>query len=245
MGRKYTNLYLRRIVDIMKASVRHEPYPTHTWELTERCVMRSVTEYGKDEDTRGMRVGRHSPRTKDKVVKAMQGKGTTHVRLRNSACPNPQASIRPGSIRDHNNKNREESSEAGSWRRLLQRRAQRNRRMADRGRWVGCNEAFNRVHRNLDWTLRSIRHVNRKLEAHKEGYRAWTTQAEERSVQEWYAQAEINRKLQLENTAQQQKLEEQQKHIDYLYQMLNAVYGELERKKASKVSEEDKKDHQT
>lgn len=117
---------------------------------------------------------------------------------------------------------------------------------------MGCDEAFTRVNRDIEWTLRSVRHVNRKLEAHKENWRTWSTQAEERSVQEWYAQAEINKKLQLEDAAQKRTIEEQQRQIDHLYQLLNGVYGELEQQKnyyrsmekSSQLPEAVKKEHQ-
>lgn len=88
------------------------------------------------------------------------------------------------------------------------------------------------MNRDIDWTLRFVRHVNRKLEAHKEESRAWASQEEERSVQEWYAQDDINKRLKLENEKQKCIIESQQRQIEHLYQMINDIYGEREMQEA-------------
>ena len=105
--------------------------------------------------------------------------------------------------------------------------------MAGRPRWVGCHEEFSRVNRDIDWTLRTVRHVNRKLENLKGEWRTWTSQAEERAVKEWYAQTDINNKLRAENATQQRIIEAQQRQIDHLYLLINEVYGNLERQKSN------------
>lgn len=103
-----------------------------------------------------------------------------------------------------------------------------NRAMARRARWVCCDEAFSRVNRDLEWTSRTIRHVNRKIEAHKEEWRAWASQAEDRSVQEWYSQATINKKRKQENEELKSIIENQQSQIEHLHHLINSLYMERE-----------------
>jgi len=81
--------------------------------------------------------------------------------------------------------------------------------MARRAGWITCDEEFSRLHCDMEWTVKTVRHVNRKLESHKGEWRAWATQAEARSIQEWYSQTSINKKLKQENEELKRLVENQ------------------------------------
>jgi len=60
------------------------------------------------------------------------------------------------------------------------------------------NEEFHRVHKDIEWTLKIVRHIKKKLENHKLENSEWCRNEEEHRVKEWFAQIQHNNQLKLE-----------------------------------------------
>lgn len=89
---------------------------------------------------------------------------------------------------------------------------------------ITCDDEFSRVHRDMECTLRTIRNVNKKLKDHKGEWGAWATQAETRTVQEWYSQSLINKQLKKDNKDPKGIVEAQGHQITHLHHLVNEMF---------------------
>jgi len=99
--------------------------------------------------------------------------------------------------------------------------------MEHRRRSTCCTEEFHRVHRDIDWTLKTVRHVNKKLENHKNGNSEWCINKEECRVKEWLAQIQHNNQLKLEIKELKDTVKEQGAQLAQLKQLINGLFLNL------------------
>jgi len=75
--------------------------------------------------------------------------------------------------------------------------------------------------------LRTIRHVNKKLENHKKETGEWNRKEEERRIKEWFAQIQLNNQLKLENEELKDTVKEKGIQLSQLKQLINTLFLKL------------------
>lgn len=97
-------------------------------------------------------------------------------------------------------------------------------RMAHNRERIFCVSEFNHLHRDLEWSFKIARNINRKFETHRTEWKNQANREEEREVKEWNTQTLVNNYVKTEMAKLQETVRTQTHQIIQLQHLVNSMF---------------------